>query len=346
VFGDDRKLNRRELVRAGAGALASAATLTPNVGRAAAAEKFFSGKVVTIVIGAGTGGFYDLHGRLIAQFLSKRLPFSPSIVCQNMPGASQLRATEYCYNIAPRDGSTLFVVQPYVILNRLLDDKLKFDVTKIDWIGRGGKLAMGGIVSKSSGVDSATSARSRRVVMGGNAANGPAAMIPWALNKLAATRFNVIRGYEDQTDEQLAMERNEIQGIGNGSLVDFSRLKTPYRLLYLSSSERSSASPGVPTINDLVLRDADKPVMNMLAAVSDVGLTLAAPPGVPTDRLALIRDAFARMANDPDYIAAASKLGLAVDGMRGAQLADFVAANFTPTPDLRDRLKAATAPEA
>ena len=102
--------------------------------RADAVADFYKGRVVTMVIGVGDGGFYDTTGRFIAQHLRKYIPGNPVIVPQNMPGASQVTATEYAYNRAPRDGTSLLVVQPYVFLNKLLEPALRFDLQQFTWL--------------------------------------------------------------------------------------------------------------------------------------------------------------------------------------------------------------------
>jgi tripartite-type tricarboxylate transporter receptor subunit TctC len=337
-------ITRRAALAAGFGL--SGALCFDGSGLADGEDRFFQGRTISLVIGAGVGGFYDIHARLIASFLPKYVPFHPSVIPQNMPGASQLRATEYAYRIAPRDGSVLLVVQPYVILDRLLDDRLGFDIARMSWIGRVGSLGMAGIVSRVSGVRTIEDARNRQVMMGGDSPTGPAAMIPWALNRLAGTRFHVVRGYPDQSDEQLAMDRGEIQGIGNGSLSDFAQMKTPYEVLYLSSTKRSASLPNVPTIDELVVHEADRPVMDILASASDVGLTLAGPPQIPAARLKALRRGFEQMCGDPEYRSALAKLSFQLEFMSGSKLASFVTEHFTPPETLRARLREATAPQA
>jgi tripartite-type tricarboxylate transporter receptor subunit TctC len=290
-------------------ALAAVGVLSAPVAHADPVADFYRGKTVTLVIGAGEGGFYDLNGRLAAQYLRKYIPGNPVVVPQNMPGASQLRATEYMYNIAPRDGTSLLVAQPYIILNKLLDSKLKFDIRRFTILGRIGPIEMGGVVAKSAPVHSIEDARQKEVILGGNAPTGPAAMIPWALNRLAGTKFRVVRGYQSQTAEALAMQRGEIQGIGNGALGDFARAHGDVRVLYVSTSTRLASQPGVPDIVELVREDRDRPVMDLLGAIPLVGLPLLAPPGVPDDRQTAQRRAYDPMAGAKDYIASLEKIG-------------------------------------
>ena len=304
---------------------------------------FYRGKTVTIIVGAGEGGFYDQNARLMAPFLRKYIPGSPTVITQNMPGASQLRATEHAYNIAPRDGTALLVAQPYVILNKILNRDLKFEISRMSWIGRAGQIDMGGLVSDSSPVKTFDDARRMEVILGGNAANGPASMIPWALNRLAGARFRVILGYQSESAEGLAIERGEIQGIGNGSLGDLGA-RHKVRVLYSSGVARIKAYPDTPTILELV-DGAERPVMDILGSMSTLGLTLAGAPDIPADRLAALRGAFDQMSRDPAYLAGLARLNFEPGPMKGAELADYVRAHFIPPDALIERLRRATAPQ-
>ena len=304
-------------------------------------EDIFRGKTISVIIGAGEGGFYDLNGRLIARFLRKHIPGSPLVVPQNMPGASQLRATEHTFNIAPRDGTALLVVQPYVILNKLQNDALKFDIHKFTYIGRVAPIEMGGMVSASSSVRDISEAKIRDVILGANAANGPAAMLPWAINRLAGTRFKVVLGYQSQAAEELASERGEIEGFGNGSFGEVNQQKK-FRVLYVSGPNRIKSAPDAPTILELV-KPEDRPVMDIFARISSVGLTLIAPPGVPPERAKILQESFDKMIQDQEYQNGLGTIGFASDGMPGTKLKEFVGDHFSPPKSTINRLAAATA---
>jgi tripartite-type tricarboxylate transporter receptor subunit TctC len=303
-------------------------------------EELFRGKTISVIIGAGEGGFYDLNARFIARFMRKHIPGSPILVPQNMPGASQLRATEHAYNIAPRDGSALLVVQPYVILNKLQNDSLKFEIQKLKFIGRIGPIEMGGMVGEASSIKNVDDARKREVIFGANAANGPAAMVPWAINRLAGTRFKVVLGYQSQTAEELAIERGEIEGFGNGSFGEM-RQQSKLRVLYVSGLKRLPSAPDAPTILELV-KPEDKAVMDLLASISEVGLSVIAPPEVSPERIAVLRQAFDQMMQDTEYLASLASIGFPADAMSGAQLEQFVRERFSPSPAIISRLRSAT----
>src|SRR5581483_4634895 len=178
------------------------------------AANFYAGKTITLVIGSGVGGSYDAGGRLVAQYLKRYLPGNPTVVAQNMPGASSVRAVEYIANVAPRDGTTLGFVQPSVVLNKVLDPKAKYDPRRLIWIGRLQRTVFLGVSSDKAPAHTIEEAKKNEIVMAGNAATGAGAMVPWALNALIGTRFKVIRGYESAAANLLALQRGEVQGIG------------------------------------------------------------------------------------------------------------------------------------
>jgi len=319
---------------------AACAAIVP--ARAQDVADFYRNRTVTLIVGAGEGGFYDQNARLLAPILRKYIPGSPAVIAQNMPGASQLRATEHAYNLAARDGTALLVAQPYVILNKLLNKDLKFEIQRMNWIGRVGQIDMGGFVSEKSRAKSFEDARRMEIILGGNAANGPASMIPWALNRLAGAKFRVILGYQSQSAEALALERGEIQGIGNGSLGDLAAHHLKVRVLYSSGIARIKAWPDIPTILELV-SEADRPVMDIMASMSTLGLTVMATPDIPADRLAALRGAFDRAMKDPAYLAGLARLNFAPEPMKGADLADYVREHFSPSEAMIERLRRATA---
>jgi tripartite-type tricarboxylate transporter receptor subunit TctC len=307
---------------------------------------FYRGKSVTLVIGVGDGGHYDTVGRLIARHLRKYIPGTPNIIPQNMPGASQLRATEFSFNRAPRDGTSLLVVQPHVILNKVLNPAAAYEVQGFTWLGRLHPLDVVGVVWHTAPATTVSEARLKELVFGGNAPSGPASMIPWAVNRLAGTRIRVARGYQSEVAEFLAMERGEIDGIGNATLSELLiRFGDKVRFLYTSGISRIPKIPEVPTIVELVKDERDRPLMQALGAVASVGLTLAGPPQIPEDRVVALRSAFDQMTKDSELLDDLSRLHYDAQPISGAEVARLINDNFSLSPDVVERLKAATAPQ-
>ena len=325
-------------------------TLGTVCGTAAQEADFYANKTISLVIGSGEAGVYDLGGRLMARHLKKYLPGNPTIVPRNMPGASSVVAAEYLYNVAPRDGLVLCTVQPTVVLNRILDPSAKYHSDKFNWIGRIQPVVLVGLAWNASGVNAIAKAREQTVIVSASGASGTSAIVPWALNRLAGTKFRVIRGYESQRPQFLAMERGEVQGVGSASLSDVLENKSwaeqkSVNYLYAIAQKRSKLLPDTPAIVELASNDADRQVLSLLGSVTEIGQTLIAPPGVPAARLDILRKAFNAMVADPDFIAEAARLGIIVDPLPGAALSSLVSAAADAPEPIVERLRDVTRPQ-
>ena len=309
---------------------------------------FYAKKTVNLIIGSGEGGLYDTAGRVIAQHLKRFIPGAPYVVPQNMAGASSVRATEYLYNVAPRDGTALAFVQPTVVFNRVLDPTAKYDPRDFFWVGRLQPMVFVGIAWAGAPATSLEEAKQKELILAANAPTGAAAMVPWALNQLAGTKFTVIRGYESETANMLALQRGEVQGIGSMTITDllekhWIEQKQAF-LLYTIAPERAREAPDTPTIVELARGEGDRAVLGLLANPSAIGQTVMGPPGIPADRQAALRAAFAAMVADKDFIADAKKRLLEVEPLSGPALERLVAENFAVPADLVQKLKQVTAP--
>jgi tripartite-type tricarboxylate transporter receptor subunit TctC len=246
---------------------------------------------------------------------------------------------------------TIGSVQPAIVLDKLLDPSAKYQPEKYSWIGRIQPIILIGIGWRASGVQSIEDCKEKPVIVSASGVSGTSAIVPWALNKLAGTKFRVIRGYEAQFPQFVAMERGEVQGVGSASLTDAlanSDWTKNHKVtfLYNISLHRSPLIPNVPSIVELAKTNTDKKVMAMIASVSDIGQTLMAPPNIPPERLSVLRKAFLDMAHDPSFIEQAKKLGIFVDPMRGESLSDLVISSSVAPAELVTKLREVTRPQS
>ena len=192
-------------------------------------------------------------------------------------------------------------------------------------------------------------AKKNEIVMAGNAATGAGVTVPWALNALVGTRFKVIRGYESAAANLLALQRGEVQGIGSTGLADIlSRPELPEKklinFLYVIDTVRSPKIPDVPTVVDVGNSEDDRRILTLLGNPSSIGQTVMGPPDIPDDRTAALRQGFAEMLQDPQFIADARKREIDVSHLSGPDLQHLVSENFTVAPDLVEKLRAITTP--
>ena len=314
-------------------AFASFMALAP--ARADVISDFYKGKSLTLIIGSGPGGGYDFTGRLIAQHLGRFIPGDPAIVPRNVPGASSLVAAQNLYNVASRDGSTLGLLQPTLVLEKVMDRSLKFEAQNFAWIGRVDALDLFGIAWRDGPVKTIADAKRTEIAMAANGPSGTSATIPWALDRMIGTKFKVVLGYNSTASTGLSLERGETSGIGSTSW-EYLETKRDWldgnkiAFLYAIALSRSDRRPDAPTILELVERERDRSILKLIASSSTLGRAIIAPPGIPAERTAALRQAFERMVKDPDFIADAHQRRLGVNPMAGAALEQIVAEVANP----------------
>src|SRR5262249_39930512 len=177
----------------------------------------YRSKTITLVVGSGEGGGFDLSARLVAQFLPRFIPGGPTIVVQNMPGASGLRVAEYMSNVAPRNGSVIAITQPSIVQHKVLNATARFNPAEYAWIGRLGGVVTFAVVWHTAPAETMEEAKRHELVLGAVGPSGPGAMLPAALNRLAGTKFTIVKGYKSAAEMGLAVERGEIHGSGSAS---------------------------------------------------------------------------------------------------------------------------------
>src|SRR5215472_14612238 len=279
--------------------LASALVLGVSTTRAAAdpVADFYRGRTVTFIIGSGEAGAYDLGGRRMVRYLARYIPGHPTMVPQNMPGASSVRAASYIYSVAPRDGTALGTAQPTIVLNKLLEPAAAYEPNKYTWIGRLQPMTLVGVAWTSAANHTMPDARERKLIVSASGASGTSAILPWALNRLAGTHFQVVTGYQSLVPHLLAMERGEVEAVGSTTLSDVLKRQEwikagKVNFLYTIAARRSSQLADVPAITEFAHNDLDRTVLRLLGSVTDIGFTIMAPPGVPAERAAALRKAF------------------------------------------------------
>jgi tripartite-type tricarboxylate transporter receptor subunit TctC len=286
---------------------------------------FYRGKTVRVNIGYGPGGSYDLYGRLAAEFLGRHIPGNPTIIPVNMPGAGGFKAIEYLYKVAPQDGTHLGSVAQQMAMTLLVDEKREVDPTRFNYLGRLTAMIDVAIALPKSGITSFEDARRREITVGAGQAGSTSALYARALNVYAGARFKIITGYSGTAEIQLAVERGEVDVNGGESLPtilvqnpDWLNGKAVF--LYQNGLKRPAQLPQVPTMVELVNSDEGRQVMGVLAGTAEIGRAIVATPGVPRERLAALRTAFQSMLKDPEFIAAAAKRNIMLDGARGEEL--------------------------
>jgi tripartite-type tricarboxylate transporter receptor subunit TctC len=311
---------------------------------AQSAAEFYAGKQITLIVGATPGGGYDTQARLLAKHLGGHLPGHPVIVVQNMPAAGSLAATNHIANVAARDGSVIALIQRGMLLIKSWSpNQVRFELDKLNWIGSISREVAVSASWHTAPHRTAQDLFAKELIIGASAGIDPETT-PRLLNAVIGTRFNIITGYPGTTEIALAMERGEVQGIGDWSWSSLKSARPAWlaerkvNILLQTALQRDPELPDVPFALDFVKNEADRKVMELYLTQKTAARPVIAPPGVPADRLGALRDAFAALAQDKEFLADAQKLRLDVSPVSGAEIDRVVALITSASPETVQRL--------
>ena len=319
-------------------ALLAAAVVAP--APAAAQADFYRGKSIDLVISTGVGGGLDSNARLVARHLGNHIPGAPAIVPKNMPGAGHIRAANYVYSQAPKDGTVIATFIPIFVMAQVLERSrgIAFDAANFQWLASTSSSNGTVYVWHTSGVRSVADATRRQVLMGGTGAGSYTIIYPTIMNSLIGTKFKLVTGYQSTAEIGLALERGEIEGrAGN----NFNSLKAEngewlrtakINLIAQVGLERDPEFSGVPLLVEFAKNEDDRAILRLFSTDVVIGRPFVTAPGVPVERVAVLRKAFDGMMKDKAFLADASKAGLDVSPVEGARIQRIVA-DLVHTPD-------------
>jgi tripartite-type tricarboxylate transporter receptor subunit TctC len=315
---------------------------------------FYRGKQLNLIVGYGPGGGYDIYARLLARHFGRFIPGNPNVVVQNMPGAGSLRAVNYLYKIAPKDGTTIALFSRNMPLMGLLggNANAQFDARRFTWLGSTSSFLNDAyvlIVRKDAPVKSVDEARRPDLpplVLGGSAEGATGNDIPIILRDTIGLHVKQVVGYPDSTAIFLAIERGEV----HGRTVDLSSVKSVkpewlkpdsgYRVLVqFARVTRHPDFPEVPTARELAKNEGAR----ALIALSELPYTLsrpfAAPPDVPAARAKALQQAFLAVQRDPQYLEEAGRLRLDVSPIGGDDVLRAIDRIASAPPELLEYVR-------
>ena len=315
-------------------ALVAAALLGASAARA---QDSLAGKNVTLIIGFGAGGGYDLWGRLVARHIGKHLPGNPTVVPQNMPGAGSYVAASHIYGAAPKDGTVFAIIARDAALGPLSNAPgARFDATKLSWLGSPTREHNVCIANATAKVKTANELRNTELILGDTGPGTGTRSYPKVLNDLLGYKFKLVSGFRSSADVFLAMERSEVDGICesldsiNQRKPDWIANKTVNVLLQAGAESRPELA-GVPNVLTLARNDEERKVLDFLYAGQDIGRPFVAPPDLPPERLKMLRDAFNATMKDPEFAADVKRNKFDLEPVDGENLAALIN-NIYATP--------------
>jgi tripartite-type tricarboxylate transporter receptor subunit TctC len=309
------------------------------------AQDFYQGKQITIVVGFTSGGAYDVTARLWARFLGKHLAGHPTVVVRNMPGSGSLVAALHTYNAAPKDGTTLAVIGGGTVLEPLLGNpQATYDARRFNWIGGRSRDNFLCVVWHTVPVKTIEDVMKRETIVGSTGPGSRTLSYPKALNELIGTRFKVVTGYPGGNEITIAMERGEVEGFCGWALGAIMTRAPQWlrdgKIRPLAQFTLAKPDlPNVPVASELPKSPTARRAMEFLSADSVLAWPLAAPPGLPPERVVELRTAFDAMMGDPELRAEAAKVHLEVDPVSGSELQALVDRLYGTPPDVINIVK-------
>jgi tripartite-type tricarboxylate transporter receptor subunit TctC len=318
-----------------------------------AQAQYYQGKTITLIAGTTAGSQYDAHARLIAQHWGKHIPGNPGFVVQNMPGAGSLIAANHLYNLAKPDGLTITSIIPAIYFNQLAGRKeVQFDYSKFNWIGSVDR--SDNVIYIRSDSPFKTVYDVRRATQGPKCtATGTGTIghyMPKLLNETIGTKFEIILGYPGGPEMDLAVEKNEAQCRAFTHAAWFSG--EPYRswqargfahVLIQTGKKRDERLAQVPTLNELMdefkTEEIGRRLVTVVLASGELGRPYLLPPGISTERLKTLREAFMKLMADPDFLADIKKRGLEVEPSTGEELEKLANQVMAQPPEVIERMK-------
>jgi tripartite-type tricarboxylate transporter receptor subunit TctC len=299
----------------------------------AAAQSPAEFKSISIVVGSSPGGGYDTYARMLARHLGRHLPSQPSIIVQNMPGASSLKAVQYLDSGAPKDGSVIAAFNPGLITESLLNpERIKLRFSDLAWIGSITRDLRACYAWGASGIKSWADLKGAKRFNMGAPAPGTSSFINAAVLKhLFGIAVHQVTGYAGSAEQRLAIERGELDGdCGAWSSVppDWISGRKINPLVKFTPLAVPGLPSGVPYVGEFANNKQARDVLDLLTTPDALGRPFVASKQAPANRMAVLRAGFERTMADPQFLADAEKLDLPVSSPISGNEAQMMIEDF------------------
>jgi tripartite-type tricarboxylate transporter receptor subunit TctC len=307
--------------------------------QAATPADFYRGRTVTIVIGYSPGGGYDIYGRLLAQHLGRHIPGNPTVIPQSMPGAGSLKAANYLYSVAPKDGSFLGTFARGMGSAPLLG-QARFDARKFTWLGSITKDVSVCLSWSASPIRTWHDVMVQQFTAGGDGADSDPDIFAKLYKNLLGAKIRLATGFPGTADITLAMQRGEVQGLCG---ISWSTIQSRYgdwlkarkiNILLQAAPQKDPDLANVPLADEFARTPEQHRILAFVQASQIMARPFAAPPGIPADRREALRAAFDQTMKDPAFLADAKKMQLDVNPVTGADIDRLVATLYATPKDI------------
>jgi tripartite-type tricarboxylate transporter receptor subunit TctC len=331
--------------------VAAAVLLIAAAGSDAAAqsvEAFYKGNRVSINIGYTPGGVYDLYARTVARHIGKHIPGRPAVIPVNMPGAGSMKAANFIYGQAPKDGTQIAVFARGIAMQPLLDDTgVQFEATKLNWLGSTTSEVSVVFAWHTKPFRTLADLRAREMVVPATGTGADSAIFPYVMNGVLGTKFKVVTGYPGAAETMLSIERGETDGSAATSWGNFASTRTDWvtdkkvSIILQLALKKLPLLGDVPLIMDAAADESDRKVLELIFVRQSMSYPFVTSPDIPSERLQALRRAFDATMSDPEFLVDARQQKLDVDPVSGDEIQALVRRVYASPPEVVARARAA-----
>jgi len=302
---------------------------------------FFRGKTINLLIGYTSGGGYDLNARVLAKHMGRHIPGNPTVVPQNMPGAGSLRAANFLYTVAPKDGTSFGMIGRGMAMEPLIGaSQVQYDSRRFTWLGSVSDQVSLCATWHTSPVKSWSDMLAKPFTVAGEGSGSDPDMFTTMIRNLFGVKVRLVSGYPGGPEMNLAMERGEVDGrcgwswssikITRPDWVAEKKINLPLQM----ALQKAKDLPDVPLIIDAARDERERQILKLVLARQQMGWPFLAPPGLPAERAQALRQAFDETMKDPEYLAEAKQRTLDVNPMTGAEIDKLIGELYQTPPEV------------
>jgi tripartite-type tricarboxylate transporter receptor subunit TctC len=312
-----------------------------NGAQAESVADFYRGKTVNIIVGYSVGGGYDLYARTMSTYLSKYIPGNPSVVVQNMAGAGSLKAANYLFNVAPKDGTVFGTFGRGLAMEPLIGTSAtQYDSTKFFWLGSGTNELSVFAMWHTSPVKTWNDMMTKSFTVGGEGSGSDPDVYAAILKNIFGAKLKLISGYPGTAEVALALERGEVEGRASWSWSSLKSMRPDWitekkvHFPVQLNLDKNLDLPDVPVALEFATNDRERQILKMVLSRQTMGRPFAAPPGMPEDRQQALRKAFDDTLKDPAFLAEAKARSMEVNPVSGADVQKLVSELYQTPKDV------------
>jgi tripartite-type tricarboxylate transporter receptor subunit TctC len=303
---------------------------------------FYKNRTISLVIGYSVGGGYDAYARLLARYIGKHIPGEPSVVPQQMTGAGSLRAANYIFSVAPKDGSVIGTFSRSMGIAPLLG-QADFDSRKFTWLGSVTDDDTTCVTWNTSPIKTWDDFLNKPFKLGGLGSDSDPDIWGLLYKNVFGAKVQLVTGYPGTNDVVLAMERGEVDGLCG---LSWSTIRIRHaewltnhsvNIIVQAALKKEPDIASVPLATDLATKPEQRQIIKLLLASQAMARPFVAPPEIPNDRKAALIAAFDAAMTDPDFLAEAQKLSFEVHPVSAATIDALLAEAYTTPKDVLGR---------